>query len=82
MQGSQASTYHQRRVALDRLQPSVPARYYYDPQHYERELEAAYPRRPFGVLFPFTRLFAVAQKTGEPTGASRGNSGEASKTLS
>ena len=39
MQGSQASTYHQRRVALDQLQPSIPARYYYDPQHYERELE-------------------------------------------
>ena len=28
---------------------------------YERELEAAYPRRPFGVLFPFTRTFAVAR---------------------
>jgi len=39
MQGSQASTYHQRRVALDQLQPSIPARYYFDPQHYERELE-------------------------------------------
>jgi phenylpropionate dioxygenase-like ring-hydroxylating dioxygenase large terminal subunit len=39
MQGSQASTYHLRRVALDRLEPSIPARYYYDPQHYERELE-------------------------------------------
>ena len=39
MQGSQASTYHQRRVALDRLHPSIPARYYFDPQHYERELE-------------------------------------------
>ena len=39
MQGSQASTYHLRRVALDRLEPSIPARYYYDPQQYERELE-------------------------------------------
>ena len=28
---------------------------------YERELELAYPRRPFGVLFPFTRIFAVAR---------------------
>jgi Rieske 2Fe-2S family protein len=28
-----------RRVALDRLEPSIPARYYYDPQQYERELE-------------------------------------------
>jgi trans-aconitate 2-methyltransferase len=28
---------------------------------YERELEAAYPRRPYGVLFPFTRTFAVAR---------------------
>ena len=28
---------------------------------YERELEVAYPRRPFGVLFPFTRIFAVAR---------------------
>src|SRR5262245_28712671 len=39
MQGSQASTYHLRRMALDQLEPSIPARYYYDPQHYERELE-------------------------------------------
>jgi glycine betaine catabolism A len=39
MQGSQASTYHLRRVALDRLEPSIPARYYYDPRQYERELE-------------------------------------------
>lgn len=29
---------------------------------YERELEAAYPRRDHGVLFPFTRIFAVAQR--------------------
>lgn len=28
---------------------------------YERELEAAYPRRASGVLFPFTRTFAVAR---------------------
>ena len=31
---------------------------------YERELEVAYPRRPFGVLFPFTRTFAVARTPG------------------
>jgi trans-aconitate 2-methyltransferase len=29
---------------------------------YERELESAYPRRPFGVLFPFTRTFGVGRK--------------------
>jgi trans-aconitate 2-methyltransferase len=28
---------------------------------YERELEVAYPRRSFGVLFPFARTFAVAR---------------------
>jgi trans-aconitate 2-methyltransferase len=28
---------------------------------YERELETAYPRRAYGVLFPFTRTFAVAR---------------------
>lgn len=28
---------------------------------YERELERAYPRRDSGVIFPFTRTFAVAQ---------------------
>lgn len=28
---------------------------------YERELDTAYPRRSFGVLFPFTRTFAVAR---------------------
>ncbi|MBW8732017.1 MAG: methyltransferase domain-containing protein [Terrabacter sp.] len=28
---------------------------------YERELETAYPRHAFGVLFPFTRTFAVAR---------------------
>src|SRR5262245_53979781 len=39
MQGSQASTYHSRRLALHQLEPSIPARYYFDPQHYERELE-------------------------------------------
>jgi trans-aconitate 2-methyltransferase len=31
---------------------------------YERELEAAYPRRGFVVLFPFTRIFAVARTPG------------------
>jgi trans-aconitate 2-methyltransferase len=36
-------------------------------QEYARELEAAYPRRPFGVLFPFTRTFAVA-RTRRPDG--------------
>ena len=30
-------------------------------QEYARELEVAYPRRSFGVLFPFTRTFAVAR---------------------
>ena len=49
---------------------------------YERELEAAYPRRPFGVLFPFTRLFAVAHKSSEPTETPPENSEEASETLS
>lgn len=29
---------------------------------YESELETAYPRRPFGVLFSFTRTFAVARR--------------------
>lgn len=29
---------------------------------YEAELERAYPRRGFGVLFPFTRTFAVGQR--------------------
>jgi trans-aconitate 2-methyltransferase len=28
---------------------------------YERELDTANPRRSFGVLFPFTRTFAVAR---------------------
>lgn len=31
---------------------------------YEAELEKAYPRRPFGVLFPFARTFAVARTPG------------------
>lgn len=31
---------------------------------YERELESAYPRREFGVLFPFSRIFAVAHTAG------------------
>ncbi|MEO7751939.1 MAG: methyltransferase domain-containing protein [Terracoccus sp.] len=29
---------------------------------YEQALELAYPRMPFGVLFPFTRTFAVARR--------------------
>lgn len=29
---------------------------------YENELETAYPRRHFGVLFAFSRIFAIAQK--------------------
>jgi len=28
---------------------------------YERELETAYPRKAYGVIFPFTRTFAVAR---------------------
>jgi trans-aconitate 2-methyltransferase len=28
---------------------------------YEKELETAYPRKAYGVLFPFTRTFAVAR---------------------
>lgn len=31
-------------------------------QAYAAELEVAYPRRPFGVLFPFSRIFAVARR--------------------
>ncbi|GAA6526370.1 methyltransferase domain-containing protein [Intrasporangium sp. DVR] len=31
---------------------------------YARELEEAYPRRSYGVLFPFTRFFTVAHKRG------------------
>lgn len=49
---------------------------------YERELEAAYPRRHFGVLFPFTRLFAVAHKSREPTGTPGRKSEETSKSSS
>ncbi len=30
---------------------------------YEEALEGAYPRLPFGVLFPFTRTFAVARRS-------------------
>lgn len=33
---------------------------------YERGLETAYPRRSFGVLFPFTRTFAVARTVAGP----------------
>jgi trans-aconitate 2-methyltransferase len=29
---------------------------------YESELESAYPRRDFGVLFAFSRIFAVAHR--------------------
>lgn len=35
---------------------------------YARELETAYPRRSFGVLFPFTRTFAVARTGGGRSG--------------
>lgn len=35
---------------------------------YARELETAYPRRSFGVLFPFTRTFAVARTRGGRSG--------------
>jgi len=31
---------------------------------YERELETAYPRGDHGVLFPFTRIFAVGHRAG------------------
>lgn len=33
-------------------------------REYEAALESAYPRRSFGVLFPFTRIFAVARTAG------------------
>ncbi|MDN5797620.1 MAG: methyltransferase domain-containing protein [Intrasporangium sp.] len=31
---------------------------------YAAELERAYPRRPFGVIFPFSRIFALARTQG------------------
>jgi len=31
-------------------------------EDYVRELDLAYPRQPFGVLFPFSRIFAIGQK--------------------
>ena len=31
---------------------------------YARRLEQAYPRQPFGTVFPFRRIFAVAQRSG------------------
>lgn len=37
---------------------------------YAAELERAYPRRPFGVLFPFSRIFAVARKALPASGPS------------
>jgi trans-aconitate 2-methyltransferase len=49
---------------------------------YERELEAAYPRRHYGVLLPFTRLFAVGHKSGEAKGTPGRDSGETSKSPS
>ena len=40
MQGpAQVGTHHNRRVPLKRVEASIPARYYHDPQHFERELE-------------------------------------------
>ena len=33
---------------------------------YARRLEQAYPRQPFGTVFPFRRIFAVAQRPGSP----------------
>jgi Rieske 2Fe-2S family protein len=40
MQGpAQAATYHTRRVPLEKIEASIPARYYHDPRHYERELD-------------------------------------------
>jgi trans-aconitate 2-methyltransferase len=35
-------------------------------QDYVLELEKAYPRQPFGVAFPFSRIFAVGHKRPEP----------------
>jgi len=37
---TQAGTHHYQRIPLMRLEPSIPASYYYDARHYERELEA------------------------------------------
>src|SRR5262245_11939739 len=40
MQGpGQVGTHNDRRTPLKRVEASIPARYYYDPQHFERELE-------------------------------------------
>jgi len=40
MQGpGQVGTDNNRRTPLKRVEASIPARYYYDPQHFERELE-------------------------------------------
>ena len=41
---TQAGTHHYQRTPLTRLEPSIPAPYYYDPRHYERELEAFWYR--------------------------------------
>jgi len=31
-------------------------------QAYAAELDRAYPRQPFGVAFPFRRIFAIGRK--------------------
>jgi Rieske 2Fe-2S family protein len=40
----QAASYHVGATALRRMEPSIPAAYYHDPRHYERELEAIWYR--------------------------------------
>ena len=37
---TQAGTHHYRRIPLTTLEASIPAHYYYDARHYERELDA------------------------------------------
>jgi len=40
----QAGGYQLRRVPLERIEASLPAHYYYDPRHYERELDVFWYR--------------------------------------
>jgi len=40
----QAGPYPERRIPLGKIEPSIPARYYFDPRHYERELEVFWYR--------------------------------------
>jgi Rieske 2Fe-2S family protein len=45
MEGAvQAATYHYRRIPLGRIETSIPAHYYYDARHYERELDVFWHR--------------------------------------